>query len=67
MLTEAVFGPLWALLFINETPPISILLGGGIIIISILLQLFYNKKKILIVFYYTHFLNILKKTFINLK
>ena len=50
MLTEAVFGPLWALLFINETPPISILLGGGIIIISILLQLFYNKKKILIVF-----------------
>jgi len=44
MLTEAVFGPLWAWLFINETPPISVLLGGGIIIFSILLQSFYGKK-----------------------
>ena len=44
MLTEAVFGPLWAWLFINETPPISVLIGGGIIIFSILLQLFYGKK-----------------------
>jgi len=44
MLTEAVFGPLWAWLFINETPPISVLIGGGIIIFSILLQSFYNKK-----------------------
>ena len=32
MLTEAVFGPLWAWLFINEIPPSSVLLGGGIII-----------------------------------
>ena len=44
MLTEAVFGPLWAWLFINETPPISVLIGGGIIILSILLQSFYSKK-----------------------
>jgi len=44
MLTEAVFGPLWAWLFINETPPTSVLIGGGIIIFSILLQSFYNKK-----------------------
>jgi len=44
MLTEAVFGPLWAWLFINETPPISVLIGGGIIIFSILLQSFYRKK-----------------------
>jgi drug/metabolite transporter (DMT)-like permease len=44
MLTEAVFGPLWAWLFINETPPISVLIGGGIIIFSILLQSFYSKK-----------------------
>jgi len=45
MLTEAVFGPLWAWLFINEMPPMSVLIGGGIIIFSILLQSFYNKKK----------------------
>jgi len=44
MLTEAVFGPLWAWFFINETPPTSVLIGGGIIIFSILLQSFYNKK-----------------------
>ena len=44
MLTEAVFGPLWAWLFINEMPPISVLIGGGIIIFSILMQSFYGKK-----------------------
>ena len=44
MLTESVFGPLWAWLFINEAPPISVLMGGGIIIFSILLQSFYVKK-----------------------
>ena len=44
MLTESVFGPLWAWLFINEVPPISVILGGGIIILSILLQSFYGKK-----------------------
>jgi len=44
MLAEAVFGPLWAWLFINETPPISVLIGGAIIIFSILLQSFYGKK-----------------------
>jgi len=44
MLTESVFGPLWAWLFINELPPISVIFGGGIIIFSILLQSIYNKK-----------------------
>ena len=44
MLTEAVFGPLWAWLFINEIPPSSVLLGGGIIIFSILFQTFFSKK-----------------------
>jgi drug/metabolite transporter (DMT)-like permease len=44
MLTESVFGPLWAWLFINEEPPISVLIGGGIIICSILLQSFYGKR-----------------------
>ena len=44
MLTEAVFGPLWVWLFINEVPPISVLVGGTIIIFSILLQSFFSKK-----------------------
>jgi len=44
MLTEAVFGPLWAWLFINEVPPSSVLIGGGIIIFSILFQTFFSKK-----------------------
>jgi len=43
MLTESVFGPLWAWLFINEIPPTSVLIGGSIIIFSILLQSFYSK------------------------
>ena len=46
MLTEAVFGPLWAWLFINEIPPMSVLIGGGIIILSILFQSLYGKKTI---------------------
>ncbi len=44
MLTESVFGPLWAWLFINETPPIGVLIGGTIIVISILFQSFLGKK-----------------------
>jgi len=44
MLTEAVFGPLWAWLFINEIPPMSVFIGGGIIIFSILFQSFYGRK-----------------------
>tara|TARA_Y100001970_G_C13995636_1_gene730580 strand:- start:88 stop:954 length:867 start_codon:yes stop_codon:yes gene_type:complete len=45
MLTESVFGPLWAWLFINEIPPFGVLIGGGIIIFSILLQTFLNKNQ----------------------
>jgi len=49
MLTEAVFGPLWAWLFVNENPPLLVLLGGGTIICAVFLQ-FYSllekKKKI---------------------
>ena len=44
MLTESVFGPLWAWLYINETPPTLVILGGAIIIISILVQSFLSKK-----------------------
>ena len=46
MLTESVFGPLWAWLFINETPPKAVLIGGSIIIFSILFQSFLTKKKL---------------------
>ena len=45
MLTESVFGPLWAWLFISEIPPISVLIGGSIIIFSILFQSFFGKKQ----------------------
>ena len=45
MLTEAVFGPLWAWLFINEIPPISVIIGGGIIISAILFEFFLSPKK----------------------
>ena len=49
MLTEAVFGPLWAWLFVNENPHLSVLLGGGIIILAVFLQfysLLVKEKKI---------------------
>jgi len=45
MLSESVFGPLWAWLFINEISPVTVLIGGFIIILSILLQTFFGKKK----------------------
>ena len=45
MLTEAVFGPLWAWFFINEIPPISVIIGGGIIISAILFEFFFRRKK----------------------
>ena len=41
MLTEAVLGPLWAWLFINEQPPFIVIIGGAIVIFAVLLQ-FYN-------------------------
>ena len=45
MLTEAVFGPLWAWLFINEIPPTSVIAGGSIIIFAILFEFFFRSKK----------------------
>ena len=42
MLTEAVLGPLWAWMFVNENPPIFVLLGGSIVITAVVLQ-FLNK------------------------
>ncbi len=46
MLTESVFGPLWAWLFIKEVPPIAVIIGGAIIIFSILFQSFFKTKEI---------------------
>ena len=44
MLTEAVFGPLWAWMFINEIPPLSVIVGGCIIIFAILFEFFFQQK-----------------------
>jgi drug/metabolite transporter, DME family len=46
MLTEAVLGPLWAWLFVNENPPLMVLIGGSIVIFAVLLQFYnlYNSK-----------------------
>jgi drug/metabolite transporter (DMT)-like permease len=44
MLTEAVFGPIWAWLFINEIPPTSVVIGGSIIIFAILFEFFFSLK-----------------------
>ena len=49
MLIEAVLGPLWAWLFINEQPPFIVIIGGSIVIFAVLLQfynLFTSKKKV---------------------
>jgi len=43
MLTEAILGPLWAWLFINENPPLVVLAGGAIVLSAVLLQ-FFNRK-----------------------
>ena len=45
MITEAVLGPLWAWMFVNENPPITVLIGGGVIIFAVLLQFLLVKKK----------------------
>ena len=45
MLTEAVLGPLWAWLFVNENPPLVVLFGGTIIILAVMLQFFNRKVK----------------------
>jgi len=44
MLTEAVLGPIWAWLFINEVPPISVIIGGGIIVFAIIFEFSVNTK-----------------------
>ena len=45
MLTEAVLGPMWAWIFINEQPPLIVLIGGCVVIIAVLLQFLPLLKK----------------------
>ncbi len=45
MLIEAVLGPLWAWLFIHETPPLVVFIGGSIVLFAVLLQFFSRKIK----------------------
>ncbi len=42
MMSEAIFGPLWAWIFINEQPPLIVLIGGSIVLFAVFLQ-FLNK------------------------
>ena len=47
MMSEAIFGPLWAWIFINEEPPLIVLIGGTIVLIAVLIQflnIFFKKK-----------------------
>ena len=49
MLSEAIFGPLWAWMFINEKPSLIVLIGGSIVLSAVLLQFlnkFFTKKEI---------------------
>ena len=45
MMTEAVFGPFWAWMFLEETPKFIVLIGGSIIIIAVLIQFLSLLKK----------------------
>ena len=44
MLSESIFGPIWAFLFVSERPSMFGLIGGAIILLAVLLQ-FYQLKK----------------------
>jgi len=46
MLTETLFAPLWVWLFLNEIPPISVLIGGIVITFAIIFKSF-DKKEII--------------------
>ena len=38
MLTEAVLGPFWAWMFVNENPPLIVLIGGAVVITAVVTQ-----------------------------
>ena len=48
MMSEAIFGPIWVWIFINEQPPFIVLIGGSIVLFAVLLQFlnnFFSKKE----------------------
>ena len=45
MLSETICAPIWVLLFLNEIPPVSTLIGGLIIILAIIIKSFDKKIK----------------------
>ena len=45
MLSESVLGPIWAFLFVSETPSLYGLIGGAIILFAVLLQFYTLLKK----------------------
>ena len=45
MLTEAILGPFWAWLFVNEDASFYTLMGGSIIIFAVFLQFVSTIKK----------------------
>ena len=44
MLTETLFAPIWVWLFLNEIPPLSVLIGGSVIILAIIFKSFEKNK-----------------------
>ena len=44
MLVEAVLGPLWAWIVINEQPPLIVFVGGSIVLFAVFLQFITTKK-----------------------
>ena len=44
MLTETLFAPIWVWIFLNEIPPLSVLIGGSVIITAIILKSFDKNK-----------------------
>ena len=44
MMVEAVLGPLWAWIVINEQPPLIVFLGGSIVLFAVFLQFITTKK-----------------------
>ena len=44
MLTETLFAPVWVWIFLNEIPPLSVLIGGCVIITAIIIKSFDKNK-----------------------
>ena len=44
MLLESICGTLWVWIFLNEIPPLSVLIGGAAIILAIVMKSFDSKR-----------------------